>query len=36
MWFELEARNDDSSEEEIQTWLDNNGFEDREYEFVWL
>jgi hypothetical protein len=36
MWFELEARNDDSNEEEIQTWLDNNGFEDREYEFVWL
>ena len=36
MWLELEARNDDSSEEEIQTWLDNNGFEDRKYEFVRL
>jgi hypothetical protein len=36
IWFELEARNDDSSEEEIQTWLDNNGFGNREYEFVWL
>jgi len=36
MWFEFEARNDDSSIEEIQTWLDNNGFKDREYEFVWL
>ena len=34
--FELEAGNDDSSEEEIQTWLDNNGFENREYELVWL
>jgi hypothetical protein len=36
IWFELEARNDDSSEEEIQTWLDNKLFEDREFEFVWL
>ncbi len=36
MWFEIEARNDDSSGEEIQTWLDNNGFENREYEFVGL
>ena len=36
MWLELEARNDDSSDEEIQTWLDNNGFEDRKYEFVRL
>ena len=35
-WFEIEARNDESSEKEIQTWLDNNGFEDREYDMMWL
>ena len=32
-WFELDAKNKDSSEDEIQEWLDSNGFEDREYEF---
>ena len=32
---ELEVRNDDSSEVQIQHWLDNNGYEDKEYEFVW-
>ena len=36
LWFEIEARNDESSEKEIQTWLDNNRFEDREYEMLWL
>ena len=33
LWFELDAKNEDSSENEIQEWLDSNGFEDREYEF---
>ena len=33
LWFELDANNEDSSEDEIQEWLDSNGFEDREYEF---
>jgi len=37
VWFEIdEARNDSSTENEIQTWLDNNGFEDREYKFIEL
>ena len=36
IWFELEARNDDSSEEEIQNRLDNTWLDNREYEFVWL
>lgn len=36
MWFELEVRNDDSNEEEIQKWLDDNCFERRGYEFVCL
>lgn len=36
LWFELVARNEESSENEIQTWLDNNGFGDREYEFILL
>jgi hypothetical protein len=33
LWFELDVKNEDSSEDEIQEWLDSNGFEDREYEF---
>ena len=36
MRFKFEARNDDSSEEGIQTWLEDNGFENIEYEFVEL
>lgn len=36
IWFDLLARNNDSNEEEIQTWLDNNGYEDRKYEFIRL
>jgi len=42
-WFErnpcrliIEVRNDEYSEKEIQTWLDNNGFKDREYDMIWL
>lgn len=46
LWFELEA-NDSTfdedeiqtwtfDEDEIQTWLDNNGFEDQEYNFYQL
>jgi len=36
IWFEIESRNDEYSENEIQTWLDNNGFEDKEYSFTEL
>ena len=36
MCFELEARNSKSNENEIQTWFDNNGFGNREYQFVQL
>jgi len=36
MLMQIEVHNDDSSVEEIQTWLNNNGFDDREYVFVWL
>ena len=36
IWFEIESRNDEYSENEIQTWLDNNGFENREYSFTEL
>lgn len=32
-WFDLEAMNDDNNEEQIQNWLDDNGFSDRKYEF---
>jgi len=35
-WFDIEAKNDSSSENEIQTWLDNNGFGDRDYDMVCL
>ena len=31
LWFEIEARNDNSTIDEIQTWLDNNGYEDDEF-----
>lgn len=36
LWFELEAYNSTFDEDEIQTWLDNNGFENREYNFYQL
>lgn len=36
LWFEIEAKNEDSSEGVIQDWLDENGFGDRDYEFVRL
>jgi len=36
LWCEIEVMNESSSEAEIQEWLDNNGYEDREYEFVLL
>ena len=36
LWFEIEAKNEDSSKDEIQNWLDENGFGNREYEFVRL
>lgn len=35
-WFDLEVRNDTSSEAEIQRWLDDNGYSDEQFEFVWL
>lgn len=34
IWFELEAHKSTSSEAEIQEWLDNNGFSEREYELI--
>jgi hypothetical protein len=36
LWFELEAYDSTFDEDEIQTWLDNNGFENREYNFYQL
>lgn len=36
LWFELEAYESTFDEDEIQTWLDNNGFENREYNFYQL
>jgi len=36
LWFEIEARNDDYTNVQIQNWLDNNGYEDREYDMIWL
>ncbi len=35
-FFEIQARNDESSEKQIQNWLSNNGFEDREYDMIQL
>ena len=36
-WFTLEeVRNDDSTEEAIKEYLDENGFGDRNYDFIWL
>lgn len=31
LWFEIEVRNDADLINEIQTWLDNNGYEDGEF-----
>tara|TARA_R110002050_G_scaffold79261_12_gene169467 strand:- start:15189 stop:15416 length:228 start_codon:yes stop_codon:yes gene_type:complete len=36
IWFDIEARNDDYTNVQIQNWLDNNGFGDREYDMIWL
>ena len=36
LWFELEAYDSTFDEDEIQTWLDNNEFENREYNFYQL
>ena len=36
LWFELEAYESTFDEDEIQTWLDNNEFENREYNFYQL
>jgi hypothetical protein len=33
---EFGADNESSSEEEIQTWLDENGYEDEEFNFTQL
>lgn len=35
-FFTLELVNEDDSEEEIQDWLDANGFGTRKYEFIIL
>lgn len=36
LWCEIEAKNESNTIEEIQTWLDNNGFENIEYNFELL
>ena len=36
LWFELEIENEESSLKSIQSWLNDNGFGKRNYEFVWL
>lgn len=37
VFFEIdEAENANSTEKEIQEWLDNNGYGEREYDFIWL
>ena len=36
LWFELEAYDSTFDEDEIQTWLDNNELENREYNFYQL
>lgn len=36
MFFPLELMNEDSTEEEIQNYLDDNGYGDDEYEFKQL
>jgi len=35
-WFEIEANKNNNSEKEIQTWLDNNGFEKKEFKMIIL
>lgn len=36
LWFDIEVLNEASSEDEINEWLDVNGFGDRNYELVIL
>lgn len=36
IFAEIEARNEDSSIEEIQVYLDNNGYEDEDFEIIEL
>ena len=36
IWFQIEARNDEYSENEIQFWLDNNGFDEMNFEMILL
>ena len=36
LFCEIEALNETSDVEEIQIWLDNNGYEDKEFEFLQL
>ena len=35
-FFDLEIRNEDNSEDEIQEWLDDNGYSEKEIEFKQL
>jgi hypothetical protein len=36
IWFQIEARNYEYSENEIQFWLDNNGFDEMNFEMILL
>lgn len=35
-WFDLEVPNDDNSIESIEQYLNDNGFSDKDYEFIQL
>jgi hypothetical protein len=36
LWFELDVPNEDRADESIDEWLIDNGFEDRQYDFIQL
>ena len=36
LWFDLDVPNEDRTEESIDEWLIDNGFEDRQYDFIQL
>ena len=36
IFCQIDCRNEDNSENDIQEWLDDNGYEDRECEFILL
>ena len=36
LWFDLDVPNEDRTDESIDEWLVDNGFGDRQYEFILL